>query len=124
MAYLLVAFDRLHDLYDSPAELFQAPYADRVEKLFDETAPGQDMLSALPGHVGELLTARGFDVLRHPTGRFAAALRMVRPAALTSDRQGCGPHPRSSYRGSHINLGPNRHSCDLVGGDLARIDTR
>ena len=75
--YLFVSWNRLHHLYDSPAEVFQAPYADRVEKLFDGTTPGQEMLAALPGTLDELLTPHGFAMLRRPTGAFAAALRVA-----------------------------------------------
>jgi dienelactone hydrolase len=75
--YLFVAFNRLHHLYGSQSEVFQAPYADRVEKLFDGTTPGEEMFNALPGHLDELLTARGFEMLRKPPTRFAAALRVA-----------------------------------------------
>ncbi|GAA4514369.1 hypothetical protein GCM10023191_082770 [Actinoallomurus oryzae] len=46
--YLLVAWNRLHHLYGSPAEIFQAAYAGKVGRLFDGTTPGQEMLGALP----------------------------------------------------------------------------
>lgn len=74
-AYLLVSWNRIHHLYDSPAEVFKAPYASKVEKLFDGTTPGEVMIGTLPDTVDDLLTPRGFEMLRKPSGRFAEALR-------------------------------------------------
>jgi hypothetical protein len=75
-AYLLVSRNRLHHLYGSYDEVFQAPYADRVDKFFDGSTPGQEMFMGLPDTIGQLLTQRGFELLRHPTGPFARALRV------------------------------------------------
>ncbi|MFJ7249785.1 lipase [Kitasatospora sp. NPDC098652] len=76
-AYLLVAWNRLHHLYDSPGEVFQAPYDRTVEALFDGSHTGPELFAGTPGTVGELLTPRALAMLRHPTGRFAAALRVA-----------------------------------------------
>ncbi|MEU6039855.1 hypothetical protein ABZ801_31090 [Actinomadura sp. NPDC047616] len=73
-AYLLTSWGRLHGLYRTPAEVFRQPYADRVEELFDGTTPGPQMLEALPGSLDELLTTRGWAMLRRPSGVFARAL--------------------------------------------------
>ncbi|HEX3786691.1 MAG TPA: lipase [Pseudonocardiaceae bacterium] len=73
-AYLLVSWNRLHHLYNSPAEVFKAPYDTEVDALFDGSTPGQDMVAALPGTLDALLTPRGQAMLAHPTGAFAAAL--------------------------------------------------
>ncbi|WP_460521537.1 alpha/beta hydrolase [Flindersiella endophytica] len=75
--YLLVAWNRLHHLYDSPHEVFQKEYADQVGKLFDGTTTGEDMFNGLPGSLGELLKPRGFELLEHPTPEFADALRVA-----------------------------------------------
>jgi hypothetical protein len=75
--YLLVSWNRLHHLYDSPGQVFQAPYADKVGKLFDGTTPGQQMFAALPDSLDRLLTPQGFDLLRHPSASFAKALKTV-----------------------------------------------
>jgi hypothetical protein len=75
--YLLVSWNRLHHLYDSPRTVFKAAYADKVDKLFDGTTPGQKMLGALPGSLRRLLTPRGLDLLRHPSGAFAQALTVA-----------------------------------------------
>jgi hypothetical protein len=72
--YLLVSWNRLHHLYDSPRTVFAGAYADKVDKLFDGTTPGQKMLATLPDSLDRLLTPRGFDLLRHPSGAFARAL--------------------------------------------------
>ncbi|MDX3225906.1 lipase [Streptomyces sp. ME19-01-6] len=74
-AYTLVAFNRLHHLYDSPAEVFQAPYADTIEALFDGAHTGRQLMEGTPATLDKLLTAHGRDLLGHPTGPMAAALR-------------------------------------------------
>jgi dienelactone hydrolase len=76
-AYLLVAYDRLHHLYDSPGEVFAQPYAGLVDGLFDGSTPGLDMLGALPDKLDDLLTDRGLSMLEHPSGELAAALRVA-----------------------------------------------
>ncbi|MFD0690579.1 alpha/beta hydrolase family protein [Actinomadura fibrosa] len=77
VSYLLVSWNRIHGgLYRTPSDLFQEPYASHVEKYFDGTTPGQVMLEGLPDTVDELLTPRGFALLRHPSGTLAAALRV------------------------------------------------
>jgi hypothetical protein len=75
--YLLVSYNRLHHLYDSPYQVFQKDYAPIVDRLFDGSTTGQQMAMSLPGTLDELLTDQGKAVLRHPTGRFAAALRVT-----------------------------------------------
>ncbi|MFE3878130.1 lipase [Kitasatospora sp. NPDC059146] len=76
-AYLLVAWNRLHHLYDSPGEVFQEPYDRTVEALFDGSHTGPELFAGTPGTIGELLTPRALAMLRHPAGRFAAALRVA-----------------------------------------------
>lgn len=48
LSYLLTSYDRVHDVYRTPSDVFREPYADRVETLFNSDAPGQDMVRALP----------------------------------------------------------------------------
>jgi hypothetical protein len=74
--YLLVAFDRLHDIYADPREVFAPDYAG-LPALFDGTHQGQEVLEALPASIDDLLTAPGRQMLLHPTGRFAAALTVL-----------------------------------------------
>ncbi|MFB4302967.1 alpha/beta hydrolase family protein [Actinomadura sp. NTSP31] len=77
VSYLLTSWNRIHGgIYEEPSELFREPYASHVEKYFDGTTPGEVMLKGLPGTLNELLTPRGFAVLRHPSGTFAEALRV------------------------------------------------
>lgn len=74
-AYTLVAFNRLHDIYDSPRDVFKDKYADTVEALFDGEHTGQDLMEGTPEKLGDLLTAHGLALLTHPTGALADALR-------------------------------------------------
>jgi hypothetical protein len=77
VSYLLTSWNRIHGgIYEEPSELFQEPYASRVETYFDGTTPGEVMLKGLPATLDRLLTPRGFEVLRHPSGTFAEALRV------------------------------------------------
>ncbi|MWA00279.1 lipase [Actinomadura sp. LD22] len=77
VSYLLTSWNRVHGgIYGKPSDVFKEPYASRVEKYFDGTTPGQVMLKGLPGTLDELLTPRGFEVLRHPSGTFAKALQV------------------------------------------------
>ncbi|MDL4820310.1 hypothetical protein [Actinomadura opuntiae] len=77
VSYLLTSWNRIHGgIYEKPSELFREPYASHVEKYFDGTTPGEVMMKGLPGTLKELLTPRGFEVLRHPSGTFAEALRV------------------------------------------------
>jgi hypothetical protein len=73
ITYLLVAFNRLHHIYDAPSAIFQPRYVN-VAELFDGTHQGIDVLNGLPGTLSELLTPQGFAMLTHPAGAFADAL--------------------------------------------------
>ncbi|RFU38529.1 lipase [Actinomadura logoneensis] len=75
-AYLLTSWQRIHGgVYGTPSEVFQEPYADRVEKYFDGTTPGPEMFQGMPARLADLLTPRGWALLRNPSGAFAEALR-------------------------------------------------
>ncbi|MFE7801505.1 hypothetical protein [Nocardia sp. NPDC057440] len=67
-AYWLTSMNRIHHLYDSPAEAFQEPYATKVEALFDgnhtEIAIGAALLTAPQ----QLLTPKFIAWSRNPTG--------------------------------------------------------
>jgi hypothetical protein len=77
IALLLVSWDRLHDLYDSPAEVFQPPYDGTLEQLLDSQHTGLEVVVGTPEDVSQLLTPHAVEMLRHPTGRLAAALRVA-----------------------------------------------
>ncbi|MEU8976493.1 lipase [Streptomyces monashensis] len=74
-AYTLVAFNRLHHIYDDPGEVFRAPYDTTVEALFDGAHTGQQLMQGTPATLDELLTEHGHNLLAHPTGPLKAALR-------------------------------------------------
>ncbi|WUI04208.1 hypothetical protein OHR68_21200 [Spirillospora sp. NBC_00431] len=77
VSYLFTAWNRVYGgIYDKPSEVFKEPYASRVEKFFDGTTPGSEVVEGLPDTLGELLTRRGLTLLHHPTGTFAEALRV------------------------------------------------
>lgn len=62
-AYLLVAWNRIWPLYTNPAAMFRHPYAERVEKLFDGSVPGDQMIAGLPPTLAQLLTPAGHQML-------------------------------------------------------------
>jgi hypothetical protein len=74
---LFVAWNRLHHLYDSPSEVFKAPYDRTVERLLDGRHTGPEVVAGTPDDLHHLLTPHAFRMLRHPTGRLAAALRVA-----------------------------------------------
>ncbi|MFE9658869.1 lipase [Streptomyces sp. NPDC005955] len=74
-AYTLVAFNRLHPVYEDPGEVFRAPYDRTVEALFDGAHTGEQLMRGTPGTLDALLTEHGRDLLARPTGGLAAALR-------------------------------------------------
>ncbi|MET7602747.1 alpha/beta hydrolase [Streptomyces avermitilis] len=75
-AYWLVAQHRLHSIYQDPADVFRAPYASRVESLYDGTHEEEEIIAALPRSVKELLTPAFHERMRHPTGGLLAAMRV------------------------------------------------
>jgi hypothetical protein len=76
-AYAMVAFDRLHPFYSSPAEVFKSPYAATITPLFDSNHTGQQVIAGTPNTLGALLTPRGFALLRHPAGGLATELATI-----------------------------------------------
>ena len=77
LAVLFTSWNRLHGLYSSASEVFQDPYDRTLPGLLDGEHPGDQVLPGLPATVDKLLTDRGRAMLEHPTGRFAAALRVA-----------------------------------------------
>lgn len=131
-AYLLVAWDRIYGLYASPSELVKQPYADRIERLFDGTTPGQDMLAALPHTLDELLTPHGHRFFAHPPTRMRRAMRTAdsvcknwrprRPVRLfvaRGDEQAASPNTLScarSFRASRSRVAVKRLGTPDYGG--------
>lgn len=76
MSFFLTAQNRLHPLYSDPGEVFRAPYADRVEDLFDGDHPAEDIAGKLPDRLEDLLTDTWYKKLQHPSGALLKALRI------------------------------------------------
>lgn len=74
LAYVTVAWNRLHYLYASPSDAFLPPYDRTIESLFDNTHPAEEVLSALPEHLDELFTPQYLALLAAPSGALAEAL--------------------------------------------------
>lgn len=72
MAYWTVAWNRLHHLYDSPAEAFNDP---SIEGLFDGEHRNEEIFKRLPATMSELLTESYRGRLERPTGVLKAKLR-------------------------------------------------
>ncbi|MFE9067689.1 alpha/beta hydrolase [Streptomyces violaceusniger] len=75
ISYWLVAQNRLHHFYEDPGEVFRAPYASRVESLFDGRHDEEDVIKGLAPSVKRLLTPAFYDRLQHPTGPLLDAMR-------------------------------------------------
>jgi hypothetical protein len=90
VAYWTISTNRLHHIYNSPSEVFQAPYDTVVERLFDGGTSDEDIVAALPGSPAQLLTPQYLQRLRHPAGGLLVALR---------ENDGtCQWHPRVAVR--------------------------
>lgn len=74
LAYLVVSWNRLHHLYDTPAEAFRAPYDRTLVPLLDNNHTPDQILPNLPETPEELFTPGFLQQLRHPTGSLAKAL--------------------------------------------------
>jgi hypothetical protein len=119
-AYLMVAWNRLHHVYDDPREIFKAPYAGRVEALYDGVHTGDDLGETLPMKLTQLYTDRGLSLLRHPTGALATALR-------THDATCDGWRPDAPVRllvsGSDEQVpAANARHCATALGDVPVVD--
>jgi acetyl esterase/lipase len=74
LGYAITAWNRVHKLYDSPSEVFRAPYDQVVEELFDSDHEERDVFATLPGTPQELLTDEFLARLAHPTGALAEVI--------------------------------------------------
>ncbi|HUQ61907.1 lipase family protein [Lentzea sp.] len=72
MAYWTVAWNRVHHLYDDPAEAFRDP---SVEALFDGEHRNEEIFPRLPGTIAELFTESYLARVENPTGVLRAKLR-------------------------------------------------
>lgn len=76
LAYAVVAYDRVYDLYEDPVEVFRSPHAATVEALFDGTRPIEAIVASLPATPAELFHAEFVDeVLADAAHPFRQLLR-------------------------------------------------
>jgi pimeloyl-ACP methyl ester carboxylesterase len=113
LGYILTAWNRLYNLYDSPDEVFTDPAAGEIDGLFDGTHEIDEIAAALPPAT-ELLQPAWQAQIAHPTGRFAAAVKA---------NQVCHWAPRAPVRlyashGDHDVVFANAQTC------LAQIQAR
>jgi hypothetical protein len=64
VAYLLLAYDDIDDLYERPSDVFREPYASTVPGLFDMRHFWDDILAGLPPTSRELLRPSYFRAVR------------------------------------------------------------
>ncbi|WP_326668992.1 alpha/beta hydrolase [Streptomyces canus] len=119
LSYWLVAQNRLHPLYKDPSEVFRAPYASRVEGLFDGRHEEEDVVRGLAPSVKRLLTPAFYERLRHPSG---AVLDAIRAADHTCDWK---PEvPVRLYAGAgdtDVPIGNTRTCARTLAGQGARV---
>lgn len=72
LAYWTVAWNRLHHLYDSPADAFRDP---AIEEVFDGDHTNQEIFQRLPRSVDDLFTPEYRARLEEPTGVLRAKIR-------------------------------------------------
>jgi hypothetical protein len=89
-AFGLVAINRVHHVYSSPGQVFQEPYAGTIEALLNGDHTERELVAGTPAQLGDLLTPRGFAMLRQPAGAFEAALK--------ADSSSCDWTPRVPAR--------------------------
>jgi acetyl esterase/lipase len=74
LGYAITAWNRVHRLYDSPSDVFRAPYDGVVESLFDSDHQEADVVMSLPHTPQELFTDSYLAEIAHPTGALAEVL--------------------------------------------------
>lgn len=74
LSYWITSMNRIHHLYDDPMEAFQAPYADKVEELFDGFHSEITIVTSLAATPKQLLTPRFLELAAEPTGAAARAI--------------------------------------------------
>lgn len=74
LGYAMTAWNRSHDIYESPGDAFRAPYDQTVEGLFDGTHTEEEIFAALPATPQELFTDSFLAELANPTGTLRRVL--------------------------------------------------
>ncbi|WP_437493939.1 hypothetical protein WME75_21515 [Sorangium sp. So ce1014] len=123
VAYLTVAWHRIHHLYDAPSDAFRAPHDEIVEDLFDGHHTGEQIFDALPATLEELFTPQFLGYLRNPTGTLLEALQ---EADSTCDwRPGVPVHLYASTGDRDVPIA-NAHYCkellDAQGAETQLVD--
>lgn len=78
LAYLVVAWNRLHHLYEAPADAFLAPYAAGVESLLDGHHTDDEVFAGITAESpDQLFTPVFLEALRAPSGALAAAIAVA-----------------------------------------------
>jgi hypothetical protein len=75
LAYLFTSWKSVYGLYSDSHQVFAAPYADKVETLFDGTHDMAVIGRALPTRPADLFTPQALAQIAAPSGRLAQALR-------------------------------------------------
>jgi pimeloyl-ACP methyl ester carboxylesterase len=73
LAYLSIEWNTLYPLYSDPGQVFTAPYAGRIDALFDGTHEFTEIAGELPAPQ-QLFQPAYLALIAHPTGPLAAAL--------------------------------------------------
>ncbi|WP_437821259.1 hypothetical protein [Sorangium sp. So ce1078] len=123
VAYLTIAWHRVHHLYDAPSDAFRAPYDETVEGLFDGHHTGEQIFDALPATLEELFTPQFLGYLRNPTG---ALLEALEEADGTCDwRPDVPVHLYASTGDRDVPIANAHHCKELLeaqGADTSLID--
>jgi hypothetical protein len=95
--------DRVHPIAGMPDQIVKAPYARAIEGLFDGRHTGDQVFNGLPNRISELLTPFGINLLRHPSGWLAAALRGTDSGArMPAINPGTPDYQGSRHLGSNV----------------------
>ncbi|MEU2038523.1 alpha/beta fold hydrolase [Nocardia niwae] len=126
LAYWITSMNRIHPLYEDPAEAFQLPYADKVEGLFDGLHSEITIVTALAATPAQLLTPEFLRLTAEPSG---AAAKAVAESDGTCDWTPRVPVHLYASRGDRAVPYPNAESClralgsaDATLSDLGDLD--
>jgi hypothetical protein len=75
LGYWVTSMNRLHHFYSTPSEVFNKPFSDTIETLFDGDHSAQQIAAGLPATPQELLKPEFIARLDHPEGALARAMR-------------------------------------------------
>lgn len=122
--YWLTSMNRVYHLYDKPSELFQEPYASKIEALFDGTHNETEIAKALPPTPTQLLTPAGVKRAEHPTGALLRAMRESDGTCAWKPRVPVQMYAASGDRNVPIQNARNCHAQIGTGKliDLGAID--